>query len=68
MEQGHSIGSRPPPPPCERVRLQVVPIALPRQAGTYNCCSKVGTLIYERFKNSTSICTHSALLHPVSPG
>ena len=45
---------------------QVVPVALPTDS-SYGCCSSGGTLIYEQFKNSTTTCTHSALLHPVRP-
>ena len=45
---------------------QVVPVALPSD-GSYGCCSSGGTLLYEQFKNSTTTCTHSALLHPVRP-
>ena len=44
-----------------------MPIALPYQRDSYHCCQADGEVIYERFLNSTSTCTHSILLHPVCP-
>ena len=45
--------------------MQIVPVALPEEGDSYHCCQAAGEDIYERFLNSSNICTHSVLLHPV---